>query len=141
MEETFNKIGTESKKKKIGLSTPNCEKTKIMKLMTQNLTLKINNHKFAIVNEFKYLGSTVNSINNVSKTIWLWIFFSNKCYFSPINVLKSKNISTATSSKLHKAVTCPVVMYSAEHGLSVVIKHMNFFRRKIKNNFWTSARR
>jgi hypothetical protein len=37
-----------------------------MQLMTQNLTLKINNHMFAIAIEFKYLQSTVNSINNIS---------------------------------------------------------------------------
>jgi len=49
-----------------------------MKLMTQNLTLDTNNHMFAIVDEFKYLGSTVNSINNTSNKIWHWILLSNK---------------------------------------------------------------
>ena len=82
-----------------------------MELMTQNLTLKINNPMFAIVDEFKYLGSTVNSVNNIHNTIWHWILFSNKCHFSSINVMQSKNISTATSSKLYQAVTCPAVMY------------------------------
>jgi len=108
MKKTFNKTGTEFKKKKIGLLSANCEKTKIMELMTQNFTLEINNPTFATVDE---LGSTVNSINNIRNTIWHWILFSNKCYFSSINVLQSKNISTATSSKLYQAVTCPVVMH------------------------------
>ena len=66
LEKTFNKTGNEQKK--IGL-TANYEKTKIMKLLTQNLTLKINNHMFAIVDEFKYLGSTVNIINNIRNRI------------------------------------------------------------------------
>jgi hypothetical protein len=119
-EKTFNTIGNEQKKKKKGL-TANYEKTKIMKLITQNLTLKINNHMSAIVDEFKYLGSTVNSINNTSNRIWLWILFSNKCHFSSINVLKYKNICTATRSKLYKAVTCPVVMYGATTWVVVVM--------------------
>ena len=96
-----------------------------MKLLTQNLTLKINNPTFAIVDEFKYLGSTVNSVNNISNTIWLWILLCNKCYFSSINVLQSKNISTATSNKLYQAVTCPVVMYGVEHGVAVRWKNMH----------------
>jgi competence transcription factor ComK len=40
-------IKLELNRKKIGL-TASYEKTKIIKLMTQNLTLKINNHIFAI---------------------------------------------------------------------------------------------
>jgi hypothetical protein len=50
---------------------------------------------FAIVDEFKYLGPTLNSINNISNTTRHWILFRNKHYFSIINVLKSKNISGA----------------------------------------------
>jgi len=96
-----------------------------MKLITQTITLEINNHTFAIVDEFKYLGSTVNSVNNISNTIWHWILLSNKCYFSSINVLRSKNISTATSSKLYQAVTCPVVTYGVEHGVAVRWKNMH----------------
>jgi hypothetical protein len=110
-------IKLELNKKKCGL-TANYEKTKIIKLMTQNLTLKINNHMFATVDKFKYLRSIVNIINNISNTIWLSILFTNKFYFSSSNALKSTDISRATSSKLYKAVTCPVVMYGAEYGLS-----------------------
>jgi len=86
---------------------------------------------FAIVNEFKYFGSTVNSINT-SNTIWHWILFSNKCYISSINVLKSNSISRATSSKLHKAVTCPVVMCGAEQQLAAEQTHTAFEGRILR---------
>ena len=101
-----------------------------MKLMTQNLTLKTNNNKFAIVDEFMYLGSTANSINNISNTIWHWSLLSNKCYFSSINVLKSNSISRATSSKLYKAVTCPVAMCGAEQRLAAEKTHTTFFQEE-----------
>ena len=102
-------------KKKFGL-TANYEKPKTMKLVryktTHTATLKISNDMSAIVNDFKYLGTTVNGNNNISNKIWHWILFSNKCYFSLINVLKSKNIYRATRHKLYKPITRPVVMYS-----------------------------
>ena len=129
LQKTFN-WNLIKKKKKFGLIA-NCEKTKIMKLITQNFTLKINNNTFAIAEEFKYLGSTVSSINNTSNTIWHWILFSNKCYFSSINVLKSENISRATSSKLYKAVTCSAVMYGAEQRLAAQKTHATFFPGRI----------
>ena len=100
--------------------------------MTQNLTLKTNNCMFAIVNEFKYLGSTVNSITNTSNTIWHWSLFSNKCYFSSINVLKSNSIARATSSKLYKAVTCPVAMCGAEQQLAAEQIHTAFQGRILR---------
>jgi hypothetical protein len=60
MIETFNKIVTEAKK--FGLKV-NDEKTKMMQLTRNRIihseTLMINNHVFKIVDEFKYLGSTV----------------------------------------------------------------------------------
>jgi len=90
---------------------------------------------FAIVDEFKYFGSTVNSINNTSNTIWHWSLFSNKCYFSSISVLKSNSIYIyiyrATSSKLHKAVTCPVAMCSAEQRLAAEQTHTRPFSGRI----------
>jgi hypothetical protein len=77
-------------------------------------TLMINNHVFEIVGEFKYLGSTVNNSNNVSNEIRHQIMLGNKCYFSLINLLKSKNISRAAKCKLYKTVIWPVVTYGAE---------------------------
>ena len=77
LEKTFNKNG--NKQKKFDL-TANYEKTKIMQLKTQNLTLKINNHTFAIVDKFKHLGSTVNSINNRRNRI-----LPRKCHRVKIN--------------------------------------------------------
>jgi hypothetical protein len=69
---------------------------------------------FEIVDEFKYLGSTVNSTNNIRKKIRHQILLGNKCHFSSINVLKAKNLSRATKCKLYKMVICPVATYCAE---------------------------
>jgi hypothetical protein len=94
MIETFNKLETEAKK--FGLKV-NDEKTKIMQLTRNRIihseTLMIHNHVIEIVDEFKYLGSTVNDSNNISNEIRYWIMLGNKCYFSLMNLLKSKNIS------------------------------------------------
>jgi hypothetical protein len=82
MVETFNKIETEAKK--FGLKV-NDMKTKIMQLTRNRIihseTLMINNHVFKIVDEFKYLGSTVNDNNNISNEIRYRIMLGNKCYF------------------------------------------------------------
>jgi hypothetical protein len=74
----------------------------------------INNYVFEIMDEFKYLGSTVNNSNNVSNEIRFRIMVGNKCYFSLINLLKSKNISRVAKCKLYRTVIWPVLTYGAE---------------------------
>jgi len=115
MIETFNTIETETKK--FGLKV-NGEKTKIMKLTRNRIihseTLMINNHVFEIMDEFKYLGSTVNNSNNINNEIRYQIMLGNKYYFSLRNLLKSKNISRVAKCKLYKTVIRPVVTYGAE---------------------------
>jgi hypothetical protein len=115
MIETFNKIETEAKKFVLKV---NNKKTKIMQLTRNRIihpeTLMINNHVFEIVDEFKYLGSTVNNSNNISNEIQYRIMLGNKCYFSLIILLKSKNISTVAKCKLYKTVIQPIVTYGAE---------------------------
>jgi hypothetical protein len=77
-------------------------------------TLMINNYVFEIVDEFKYMGSTVNNSYNISNEIRYRIMLGNKCYFSLINLLKSKNISRVAKCKMYKTVIRPVVTYRAE---------------------------
>lgn len=48
------------------------------------------NYFFESVHSFKYLGATINSINNNHEEIKIRTTAINKCYYSLANIFKSK---------------------------------------------------
>lgn len=99
----------------------NEEKTKIMPVTTsprvihnlgQNFTIGTEN--FEVVQEFTYLGSSVNTKNDSNAEIGRRILLGNKCYNALRKQLSNRNISRKTKLIIYKTLILPVVTYGAE---------------------------
>src|SRR6201996_2840132 len=55
-------------------------------------TVTINKHNFKVVDNFVYLGSQVNSKNDIVDEIRRSVTLGNRCYFGLMNLLRSKAI-------------------------------------------------
>jgi F0F1-type ATP synthase alpha subunit len=78
----------------------NKEKTKCMVVTNKEArrnnmgnNLIIGNHNFEVVEEFKYLGTLINTKNNVSEEIKKIIIAANRSYHGLYKILKSKYIT------------------------------------------------
>jgi ribosomal protein S13 len=106
----------EAAAKNMGL-TVNEEKTKFMAITnrTQNLQpLKVNEYEFEQVTQFKYLGTIINTSNDIKIEIKDRIKMANRCYHGLRNQLKSKVISSKTKVQLYKTLVRPIVLYGSE---------------------------
>ena len=98
----------------------NTQKTKYMytstskeEAQTENV-IKVRNHNFEKVNNFKYLGATITENNEILAEIKERITAGNKAYYSSHNMLKNKNISRKTKKNIYKTIIRPVVTYGSE---------------------------
>jgi hypothetical protein len=78
------------------------------------VSITINNYKFEIVKEFKYLSTIVTSDNNISAEINSRILMANKCYYGLKNQLQSHYLSRDTKCKLYNTLIRPVITYGSE---------------------------
>lgn len=112
-------IELEDASQKAGLEI-NSQKTKYMftgtsKEETQmENVIKVRNHNFEKVNNFKYLGATITANNDILEEVKQRITAGNKAYYSSYNMLKNKNISRKTKTKIYKTIIRPVVTYGSE---------------------------
>ncbi|XP_049315624.1 uncharacterized protein LOC125779109 [Bactrocera dorsalis] len=74
----------------------------------------VDSHNFEVVDNFVYLGTSVNTTNNVSLEIQRRITLANRCYFGLSRQLRSKVLSRQTKTKLYKSLIIPVLLYGAE---------------------------
>ncbi|WP_215796742.1 hypothetical protein, partial [Vibrio anguillarum] len=74
----------------------------------------VDSHNFEVVDNFVYLGTSINNTNNVSLEIQRRITLANRCYFGLSRQLKSKVLSRRTKIKLYKSLIIPVLLYGAE---------------------------
>lgn len=74
----------------------------------------INGHTFKVVNSFVYLGSLLNSDNNIADEIKRRVTLGNRSYFSLLRILRSKSVSRSLKCTLYKTVIRPVVTYGSE---------------------------
>ncbi|PSN43351.1 hypothetical protein C0J52_15555 [Blattella germanica] len=109
--------------------------------------LEIGSYKFEIVCRFTYLGSEVNSRNNVSSEIQKRILSANKCYYGLRKHLKSKLLLRKTKVLMYKVLVKPVLIYGAETWVLSKFdeRQLCIFERKIlrqifgpveENNEW-----
>ena len=96
----------------------NDKKTEYMVISPSNRqygeTVTINTHTFKVVDEFVYLGSQLNSDNDIMDEIKRRITLGNRSYFSLLNILKSKSVSRNSKCTLYKSVIRPIVTYGSE---------------------------
>ncbi|CAG9839544.1 unnamed protein product [Diabrotica balteata] len=98
----------------------NQNKTKFMATNTNtragnvDTNLIINDQTFEAVNEFVYLGTSVNPNNNTSEEIKRRIIIANRCYYGLSKYLANKRLSQKTRIRLYRTLIVPVLTYGSE---------------------------
>jgi hypothetical protein len=95
--------------------------------------LAIGNYVFKRVDNFKYLGTMVNKMNNRSVEMNVRLTVVNRAYYGLQNQIKSRIISRNTRTLLYKTLIRPVLTYGAETWVqSKQDEHrLSIFERKI----------
>ena len=73
-----------------------------------------NSYNFDVIKEFVYLGTAINTSNDVSLEIKRRVTPANSCYFGLNRQLSSRDHSLGTKLTLYKALILPVLIYGAE---------------------------
>lgn len=99
----------------------NEEKTKYMYVPARNIKnppafrhITINNKNIESVSEFIYLGSQINTCNNISSEVQRRIFLANRAYYGLSRYLRSDILSRTTKVLLYKVLIRPVLSYGSE---------------------------
>ncbi|WP_333765085.1 hypothetical protein [Streptomyces sp. IBSBF 2390] len=116
----------------------NIEKTKYMfstakDNANQPNSIRLGDAEFDAVKDFTYLGSTVNTENDITQEIKRRIMLANRTLYGLSRILRSKLVRRNTKIKIYKTLILPVLMYGAEAWtLSAADKTMlGVFERKI----------
>jgi hypothetical protein len=104
--------------KEIGLEV-NAEKTKYMVMSRdqnagKNYNMKLDNKLFEMVEQFKYLETTLTSQNSIQEEIKGSLKSGNACYRSVQDLLSSSLLSKNTNIKRYRIIILPVVLYGCE---------------------------
>jgi hypothetical protein len=104
--------------------------------------LIICDHHFEVVEKFKYLGTLINTKNNVSEEIKKGITAANVSYRGLHKILKSKYITWHSKTRLYKTLIRPVIAYGPEAWvLNRCDESMiNVFERKILRKIFGAVR-
>ena len=100
----------------------NADNTKYM-VMSQDLnagqshSMKIDNHGFERVEEFKYLGTTLTNKISIQEEIKSRLKSENACYYSVQNFWSSSLLSKNLKTKIHRTLILLVVLYGCETWL------------------------
>lgn len=78
----------------------------------QNLTN--GEYNIEVVKEFTYLGSLVNSQNNVKEEIRRRLVLANKCYYALRQQFTSRILTRTSKTILYKTLIIPVLKYGSE---------------------------
>ena len=73
-----------------------------------------NNRAFDMVEEFRYLGTTLTYQNSIEEGIKSRLNPRNACYQSAQNLLSSSLLSNNLKIKMHRTIILPVVLYGCE---------------------------
>jgi hypothetical protein len=121
---------------KVGLAV-NEDKTKYLVSTSKNSSLggfvEIDRFKFEVVKDFVYLGSSINTTNNISLEIKRRITLANRCYFGLRRQLSKRALSRKTKNCLYKSLIMPVLLYGAEAWTLTTAdeQSLRVFERKI----------
>ena len=76
--------------------------------------MRNDNRFFELVEEFKYLGTTLTNQNSIQKEIKSRLKSGNACYYSVHNILSSPLLSKNFKIKIYRTIILPVVFYGCE---------------------------
>jgi len=87
-------------------------------VMTEERTdedpLDVGDLRFENVEEFRYLGSTVTSDNDMNREVTLRIQSGNRCLFSVGHLLSSRVLSRRAKLRIYNSVIRPCVLYGCD---------------------------
>lgn len=99
----------------------NEEKTKILVSTTSKARttrigpiLTIGDYNFEVVNTFKYLGTNIDSENNISSEINQRIIVASRCIHGLGSHLRSSLVSRRTKIQIYRTLIKPVLTYACE---------------------------
>jgi len=76
--------------------------------------IRIDNNSFEMVEEFKYLGTTLTNQNSIQEEIKSILKSENACCHSVLNFLPSSLLSNNMKIKIYRTINLPVVLYGCE---------------------------
>lgn len=76
--------------------------------------LETENFKFEVVDNFTYLGSNINTLNDMGTELKRRILAANRCLHGLRKFLKSNLIKSHTKIMLYKTIIRPVLIYGSE---------------------------
>lgn len=128
MEEEASNIGlkiSENKTKYLALDRRNGVR------LGQNLT--IGDYNIETVQSFKYLGSILNTTNEIEEEIKMRTLQGNRCFFALKQLFRSPILSRSTKLRVYKTILRPVVMYGSETWTTTIKQEnqLNAFERKL----------
>jgi len=77
-------------------------------------SIKTDNISFEMVEQFRYLGTTLTNQNSIQEEIKGRLKSENACYDSVQNPLSSSLISKNIKIKIHRNIISPLVSYGCE---------------------------
>jgi len=77
-------------------------------------SVRNNNSTFEMVEEFKYLGTTLTNQNSIAEEIKSRLRSGNAYYRSVQNLLSSRLLSKNLKIKVYRTIILPVVLYGCE---------------------------
>jgi len=80
----------------------------------QSHSMKSDNSSFGMMEEFKYLGTTLTYQNSIQEEIKSKLKSGNACYHSVQNHLSSSLLSKNLKIKIYRSIILPVVWYGCE---------------------------
>jgi len=104
--------------KKVGLQI-NEGKTEYMVVGRRNSTrmypsLRVGNHEFSRVKQFKYLSLVLTEKNETEKKIATRILSGNKCLYGLTKILELRSLSREIKIQLYITLLRPIITYGAE---------------------------
>ena len=108
----------EEKDKEFGLKVSD-KKTKYMTTALSdgrplNHMLEVNGKRFETVDSFIYLGSQVNSDNNIGEEVRRRVTLGNRSFYSLQKLFRSKTLHRNLKCELYRTLVRPVVAYGSE---------------------------
>jgi len=77
-------------------------------------SVRIDNSTFEMVEEFKYLGTTLTNKNSIVEEIKSRLRSESACYHSVQSLLSSRLLSKNLKIKICRIIILPVVLYGCE---------------------------
>ena len=135
----FNQAG-----QKAGLQVSE-EKTKVMKASREDREedfIVLDDFVLEMVDQFRYLGSTVTADNDMVTEINIRISSASKCTWGLNSILRSKSLSHTTKLCVYKTIIRPVLSYACETWTTTkdTMMRLEVFERSVLRRIYGPVR-